>query len=97
MTHDDISDAEIEAVKAVIVRLFGPAIDFNAPYAKMLAEEVPRAAILASRAALLAEGKKVVAREPIEAMKRAYWDALNDDEDAIHPAVALRAMWDAAP
>lgn len=120
MTHDDISDAEIEAVarakarfvvlrnlrvlreerdEAFIERAVGHA------WPDYITES--RAAILASRAALLAEGRKVVAREGLtEEMIQAAlainaWkaDGTARGMEKIRKKYQerWRVMWDAAP
>lgn len=83
---DDISDAEIEAVAEEI----WPNIDVG----PNKIWEIARAAILASRAALRTEGKKVLAREPTPEILHKLRLDVEDDCDVVN---AFQAWWDAAP
>lgn len=88
MTHDTISNAEIEAAKKA---WFSVPLTCAEDYTKRM-----RAAILASRAALLAEERKVVAREPTEVMLGAAFSK-SFKGDSLLLLGWFHRMWDAAP
>ena len=100
MTHNDISDAEIEAVRRAGLAL---------PFLVHVGSNSIRSLILASRAALLAEGRKVVAREALIEMcdaatlSTSAFLALENqgirgaELRRLKHAIRFRAMWDVAP
>lgn len=94
MSHDEVSDAEIEAIRSALHDLFVE-LDIGDFAAKSWA----RAAILAYRTALRVHGLKIVAREPTEAMTEIgidIWCNLPGTDD--HQVRSnWRAMWDVAP
>lgn len=91
----NITDAEIEAVARALCSPAGT--EFNWPNQTNKA----RAAILAYRAALAAEGKKVVAAEASPEMMEACLKSngitnIGGNECTVYPARLWRAMWEAA-
>lgn len=116
MTHNDISDAEIEAVARAMAGWNSadpfaekPLDEPNADDDREWWRERSRAAILASRAALLAEERKVVAREPLIEMcdaatlSTSAFLALENqgirgvELRRLKHTIRFLAMWDAAP
>lgn len=99
MIHDDISGAEIEAVRQFFIIRASCRFACKAESPDCECAKDARAAILASRAALLAEGRKVVAREPTDNMDMTAWQFEHGEHGTglFNWRNAWRAMWDAAP